>query len=65
LRRCAGERKMRPLAREQERFSQLFAARRADYALAQHRVQTLNKPVAQVTAEIEKLLKATKAEVEK
>jgi len=64
-RRCTGERKVRPLAREQARFNELFAARRADYALAQHRVQTLNKPVAQVTAEIEQLLKATKAEVEK
>jgi shikimate kinase len=64
LRRCTGERKVRPLAREQERFNQLFVARRADYALAQHRVQTLDKPVAQVTAEIEKLLKAAKAEVE-
>lgn len=57
-RRCARERKVRPLAREQERFDQLFAARRADYALARHRVQTLGKPVSQVTAEIEQLLKA-------
>lgn len=57
-RRCTGERKVRPLAAEQARFNQLFAARRADYALAQHRVQTLGKPVAQVTAEIEQLLKA-------
>lgn len=57
-RRCTGERKVRPLAAEQARFNQLFAARRADYALALHRVQTMGKPVAQVTAEIEKLLKA-------
>jgi shikimate kinase len=57
-RRCTSERKVRPLAAEQARFSELFAARRADYALAQHRVQTLGKPVPQVTAEIEKLLKA-------
>jgi shikimate kinase len=64
-RRCTGERKVRPLAREEERFNQLFAARRADYALARHRVQTLGKPVPQVTAEIEQLLKAAKAEVEK
>lgn len=64
-RRCAGERKVRPLAREQERFDQLFAARRADYALAQHRIQTLGKPVQQVTAEIEELLKAANAEVKK
>jgi len=64
-RRCARERKIRPLAREEERFAQLFAARRADYALARHRVQTLGKPVQQITAEIEQLLKAAKAEVEK
>jgi shikimate kinase len=66
-RRCAGERKVRPLAREEERFAQLYAARLADYALARHRVQTLGKPVAQVTAEIEQLFKADgqKSEVEK
>jgi shikimate kinase len=57
-RRCTGERKVRPLAAEQARFNELFATRRADYALAQHRVQTLGKAVAQVTAEIEQLLKA-------
>ena len=57
-RRCADENKVRPLAGEEERFNQLFAARRADYALAQHRIQTLGKPVQQVTAEIEQLLKA-------
>jgi len=57
-RRCAGEQKVRPLAAEQARFDRLFAARLADYALAQHRVQTLGKPVAQVAAEIEHLLKA-------
>jgi shikimate kinase len=56
-RRCTGERKVRPLAAEQAGFNQLFAARRADYALAQHRVQTMGKSVPQVTAEIEQLLK--------
>lgn len=64
-RRCTGEHKVRPLAGEQERFNQLFAARRSDYALARHRIQTLGKPVQQVTAEIEQLLKAAKAEVKK
>lgn len=63
-RRCNIERKVRPLAQEQAKFKELFAARRADYALAQFRVQTLDKPVKQVTAEIEQLLKAAKAEVE-
>jgi len=63
-RRCNSERKVRPLAQEQAKFEELFATRRADYALAQFRVQTLDKPVKQVTAEIEDLLKAAKAEVE-
>jgi shikimate kinase len=65
-RRCQGERKMRPLAHQDERFAELFAARRADYELARFRVQTLGKPVDQVAAEVERLLKAVmKAEVEK
>jgi len=61
-RRCHGESKVRPLALEQAKFNELFAARRADYELAQFRVQTLNKPVKRITAEIERLL--TAAEVE-
>jgi len=56
-RRCMAESKERPLAREQERFAQLFAARQADYALAQFRVQTENKAPHEVAAEIEELLK--------
>jgi len=56
-RRCQGERKVRPLALQDARFNELFAARRADYALARFTVQTLDKSVKQVTAEIEKLLK--------
>lgn len=64
-RRCTDEQKVRPLAREQERFNQLYAARRADYERAQLRVQTLNKAVEHVAAEIEQLLKAAKAEVKK
>src|ERR1700704_3262183 len=48
-RRCNGESRVRPLAQQQARFAELFAARRADYALAQFRVQTLNKPVETVT----------------
>jgi shikimate kinase len=64
-RRCQGERKVRPLALEQAKFEELFASRRADYALAQFKVRTLGKPVKQVAAEIERLLKAAKVEVEK
>jgi len=64
-RRCQGERKVRPLAKEDARFAELFAARRADYQRARYRVQTLNKPVGQVAAEVVHLVKAVKAEVEK
>ena len=64
-RRCHGEGKVRPLAREQAKFDELFAARRADYELARFRVQTLGKPVRQIAAEIETLLEAAKSEVEK
>jgi len=55
-RRCTGQDKVRPLAQQEERFAQLFAARRADYALAHFTVQTLNKAVDQIAAEIEQLL---------
>jgi shikimate kinase len=64
-RRCQAEHKVRPLAQQDARFSELFAARRADYALARFTVQTLDKSVAQITAEIEQLLQATNVEAEK
>ncbi|HET9839636.1 MAG TPA: shikimate kinase [Candidatus Angelobacter sp.] len=57
-RRCLGEHKVRPLAQQQERFAELFAARHADYQRAQYRVQTQGKPVEQVAAEIENVLRA-------
>ena len=63
-RRCQSESKVRPLAQEQASFNELFATRRADYALARFRVHTLNKPVRRITAEIERLLTAATAEVE-
>jgi shikimate kinase len=64
-RRCQAEHKVRPLAQQDARFNELFAARRADYALARFTVQTLGKSVQQVTAEIEQLLKAANIEAEK
>ena len=63
-RRCNGENKVRPLAQKQAKFNELFAARHADYALARFKVQTLNRPVEQITAEIERLLNAAQVEVE-
>jgi len=64
-RRCQAERKVRPLVQQDARFNELFAARRADYALARFTVQTLDKSVQQITAEIEQLLQATNVEAEK
>ena len=64
-RRCQGEHKVRPLAQQDARFNELFAARRADYALARFTVQTLDKSVQQVTAEIEKLLQSANVRTEK
>jgi shikimate kinase len=60
-RRCQGEHKVRPLAQQDARFNELFAARRTDYALARFTVKTLDKPVEQVTAEIERLLQSADA----
>jgi shikimate kinase len=64
-RRCQAEHNVRPLARQDARFNELFAARRADYALARFTVQTHNKSVQQVTAEIERLLQSADVRTEK
>ena len=64
-RRCQTESKVRPLAQQDARFNELFAARRADYALARFTVQTLDKSVQQVTAEIERLLQSADVRTEK
>jgi shikimate kinase len=63
-RRCNGENRVRPLALQEARFNELYAARCVDYALARFKVQTLGKPVGQITAEIERLLNAAQVEVE-
>lgn len=63
-RRCVGDGGTRPLAGDERQFEQLFAARRSVYELAQARVDTMNKPVEQVAAEIEQMVvAATKPEV--
>jgi len=64
-RRCQAEHKVRPLAQQDARFNELFAARRVDYALAQFTVQTLDKSVQQVTAEIERLLQSANVRTKK
>jgi shikimate kinase len=57
-RRCAMENKVRPLAREDKAFAELFAARQGVYRLARYRVETMNKSIDQVAAEIEMMLAA-------
>ena len=57
-RRIALDGKTRPLATSDEAFAQVFVKRQGIYHLVQHRVQTLNKSVEQVAAEIELLLAA-------
>lgn len=64
-RRCQAEHRVRPLAQQDARFNELFAIRRADYALARFTVQTLDKSVQQVTAEIERLLQSEDVRTEK
>jgi len=65
-RRCRSERKERPLAQQETKFAELFAARQSSYQQARFRVQTAGKPVEQVAAEIEQLLKPViQLEVEK
>jgi shikimate kinase len=57
-RRCRQDTNVRPLALDEARFAQLFAERQAAYSLAQFRVDTMNKAVDEVAAEIERLLSA-------
>jgi shikimate kinase len=58
MRRCAADGKTRPLAVDETRFAQLFAERRRAYELAHVRVDTMDKPIEQVAAEIEHVLAA-------
>jgi shikimate kinase len=62
-RRCNAESRIRPLAQQEARFAELFAARRQAYERAQFRVATLGKAVEEVAQEIERILSAVKPEV--
>jgi shikimate kinase len=65
-RRCRSQQKERPLAGQETKFAELFAARQSGYQQARFRVQTAGKPVEQVADEIEQLLHAViNREVEK
>jgi shikimate kinase len=62
-RRCSTDASVRPLAQDEARFAQLFWERQAAYALAQLHVDTMDKTVEEVAAEIERRL-ATAVKVE-
>jgi shikimate kinase len=63
-RRIGLDGKTRPLAASDQAFTQLFVKRQADYHLIRHRVQTVDKTIEQVAAELESVLvSATKPEV--
>jgi shikimate kinase len=64
-RRCRQDNKNRPLAGKEAEagFAKLFAERQAAYDLARFRVQTMNKAVEQVAAEIEQVLAGAQPEV--
>jgi shikimate kinase len=62
-RRCGSDAVIRPLATDEKRFADLFEARQAAYRLARYRVNTLDKTVDDVAAEVEGILAATMPEV--
>ena len=62
-RRCRQDPAVRPLALDEARFGELFRERQAAYSRAQFRIDTMNKAVEEVAAEIERrLAAAVKAE---
>lgn len=62
-RRCKADPTVRPLAQNESRFAALFEVRSAAYGLATHRVNTMDKAVEDVAAEIERILTAAMPEV--
>jgi len=61
-RRCGADETVRPLALNHSRFAALFEERQPAYRLATHSVNTMNKTVEDVTAEIEQILVSRAAE---
>jgi len=62
-RRCTADATIRPLARDEKRFAELFSLRQAAYRQARHKVNTLNRTVEEVAADVERILAATMPEV--
>lgn len=55
-RRCQGASDVRPLARDRQKFEQLFAERQHAYSLVPFKVETAGKKIHEVAEEIEKML---------
>jgi shikimate kinase len=66
-RRCHAMDDVRPLARDRERFRELFNQRREAYALTQGRIETAGKTIEEVAGEIEHMIarRSQKSEVTK
>lgn len=66
-RRCRSDAngRTRPLAQQEARFAELFAARQAVYEQAQFRVATMGKTVEQIVETIERILTAHSPEVKR
>jgi shikimate kinase len=64
-RRCSADETVRPLARDHGRFTALFEERQPTYRLATYSVNTVNRTVDDVTAEIEQLVISRVAEVKR
>jgi shikimate kinase len=64
-RRCQNDdsRRVRPLARDHERFAELFAGRQPSYELAQFHVATEDRSIEQVVNAIEEILSTARPEV--
>lgn len=62
-RRCNAEGAIRPLAKDEKQFAELFESRGAAYRLARHRINTMGKRVEDVAAQIERILTAEMPEV--
>lgn len=52
LLRCRAEKKVRPLAKDENLFRQLYRERRSAYMKAEHRVETARKAVREIVSEI-------------
>lgn len=55
-RRCESQGRSRPLARNQVKFNELFAARQQAYSLCQFQVESFGRGIEDVAAEVERMV---------